>query len=120
MDAARSVVSTNDLILNRSCRDMGVEASYRNEYGFILRRCRRSFGLKKKPRTIKVVLSSPGQLALELSCDTLRSWPTDGQLPTVKLSGVDLVFWNEMRNGVMVSGCGISKFVFEAKFIQGH
>ena len=28
MDAARSVVSTNDVILNRSCRDMRVEASY--------------------------------------------------------------------------------------------
>uniref|UniRef100_A0A9I9EGH3 Uncharacterized protein n=1 Tax=Cucumis melo TaxID=3656 RepID=A0A9I9EGH3_CUCME len=28
MDAARSVVSRNDVILNRSCRDMGVEASY--------------------------------------------------------------------------------------------
>uniref|UniRef100_A0A9I9EFW9 Uncharacterized protein n=1 Tax=Cucumis melo TaxID=3656 RepID=A0A9I9EFW9_CUCME len=28
MDAARSVVSTNDVILNRSCRDMGVRASY--------------------------------------------------------------------------------------------
>uniref|UniRef100_A0A9I9ED07 Uncharacterized protein n=1 Tax=Cucumis melo TaxID=3656 RepID=A0A9I9ED07_CUCME len=28
MDAARSVVSTNDVILNRSCRDMGVGASY--------------------------------------------------------------------------------------------
>ncbi|KAL0536495.1 hypothetical protein IC582_025444 [Cucumis melo] len=38
-----------------------------------------------------VVLSSPGQLALELSCDTLRSWPTDGQLPTVKLSVKDAI-----------------------------
>uniref|UniRef100_A0A9I9E5M9 Uncharacterized protein n=1 Tax=Cucumis melo TaxID=3656 RepID=A0A9I9E5M9_CUCME len=28
MDTAHSVVSTNDVILNRSCRDMGVEASY--------------------------------------------------------------------------------------------
>uniref|UniRef100_A0A9I9EK29 Transposase-associated domain-containing protein n=1 Tax=Cucumis melo TaxID=3656 RepID=A0A9I9EK29_CUCME len=52
MDAARSVVSTNDVILNRSCRDMRVRASYvrttqhrwpnkspisgKNEYGLIL------------------------------------------------------------------------------------
>ena len=28
MDAIRSVVSINDMILNRSCRDMRVEASY--------------------------------------------------------------------------------------------
>uniref|UniRef100_A0A9I9EKD0 Uncharacterized protein n=1 Tax=Cucumis melo TaxID=3656 RepID=A0A9I9EKD0_CUCME len=28
MDATHSVVSTNDVILNRSCRDMGVGASY--------------------------------------------------------------------------------------------
>uniref|UniRef100_A0A9I9EK69 Uncharacterized protein n=1 Tax=Cucumis melo TaxID=3656 RepID=A0A9I9EK69_CUCME len=54
MDAARSVVSTNDVTLNHSCKDMGVGVSYvraaqhrwpnkpptlgRNEYGFILGR----------------------------------------------------------------------------------
>ena len=30
MDVAHFVVSTNDVILNRSCRDMKVEASYVN------------------------------------------------------------------------------------------
>uniref|UniRef100_A0A9I9E6W9 Uncharacterized protein n=1 Tax=Cucumis melo TaxID=3656 RepID=A0A9I9E6W9_CUCME len=30
MDAACSVVSTNDVILNRSCTDMGVGVSYVN------------------------------------------------------------------------------------------
>ena len=30
MDAARSVVSTNDVILNRSCRDMGMGVPYVN------------------------------------------------------------------------------------------
>uniref|UniRef100_A0A9I9EIF3 Uncharacterized protein n=1 Tax=Cucumis melo TaxID=3656 RepID=A0A9I9EIF3_CUCME len=53
MDAACSVVSTNNVILNRSCRDMGVGASY-------VRAAHRRWpnkppisGAKKKLRTTK-------------------------------------------------------------------
>uniref|UniRef100_A0A9I9EF70 Uncharacterized protein n=1 Tax=Cucumis melo TaxID=3656 RepID=A0A9I9EF70_CUCME len=106
MDAVHSVVSTNDVILNRSCEDMGVGASYKNECGFILGRlklvktdkiaksqkvdfkARRSFETKKKLRTTKS--STVHALFVFCSIKLIARCISSDDLPDIMISIEDL------------------------------